>query len=208
MCNASKAHWDKVYSTKSPTEVSWYQAYPGRSLALIRATGAQPTDPIIDIGGGASLLPDQLLAAGFRDITVLDISSEALRTLAQRLGESAKVTLLQQDVTEFRPARLYKVWHDRAVFHFLTDPEDRKRYMSALRQGLQSSGHLIIATFGPQGPERCSGLPVVRYGADALAAQLGHEFELLDSSLEMHRTPSGAGQQFLYCHFRARTSSQ
>ena len=183
--------------------MSWYQAHPGRSLALIRATGAHPTDPIIDVGGGASLLSDQLLAAGFQDITVLDISSEALRTLAQRLGESAKVTLLQQDVTEFRPTRRYKVWHDRAVFHFLTDPKDRKGYSSALRHGLQPGGHLIIATFGPQGPERCSGLPVVRYDADTLATQLGHEFELLDSSLEVHMTPSGAGQQFLYCHFRA-----
>src|SRR4026209_1470630 len=175
MCNASKAHWDKVYSTKLPTEVSWYQAHPGRSLALIRGTGAQPTDPIIDVGGGASLLSDQLLAAGFQDSTVLDISSEVLRALAQRLGESAKVTLLQQDVTEFRPTRRYKVWHDRAVFHFLTDPKDRDGYISALRQGLQPRGHLIIATFGPQGPERCSGLPVVRYGADALATQLGHQ---------------------------------
>lgn len=202
MSDLKKGHWDKVYGTKSPTEVSWYEERPARSLALIQGTGVQPADPIIDVGGGASSLVDELLTAGFQDLTVLDISSEVLSKLAQRLGTCAQVTLLQQDVSEFHPARRYKVWHDRAVFHFLTDPDDRVRYVSALRQALQPDGHLIIATFGPQGPERCSGLPIARYDAGALSIQLGKEFELMNSSLDVHMTPWGAEQQFLYCHFR------
>jgi trans-aconitate methyltransferase len=173
MTDARRAHWDKVYGSKALSQVSWYEPKPDQSLTRIRDTGVRPRDPIIDVGGGASLLIDELLRAGFRDVTVLDVSAEVLSTLRDRLGErGASVTLLQEDVTAFRPTRRYALWHDRAVFHF-----------------------------GPAGPDRCSGLPVMRYDASALAVELGAEFQLIDSSLVVHHTPWGAQQQFLYCRF-------
>jgi SAM-dependent methyltransferase len=200
--DARRAHWDQVYGSKAIDQVSWYEPTPERSLALIRSTGIASSEPIIDVGGGASYLIDELLNAGFCDLTVLDISGEVLGSLRERLGErAAGVTLLQEDITAFRPPRRYAVWHDRAVFHFLTEPGDRRGYIHALREGLQPNGHAIIATFGPAGPERCSGLPVVRYDASSLTKELGNEFRLVDSSLVTHQTPWGAEQQFLYCRF-------
>lgn len=201
--DARRAHWDKVYGSKAVNEVSWYEAAPERSLALIRSTGIGRSDAIIDVGGGASFLVDELLSSGYVDVAVLDISGTVLDSLRQRLGERASaVSFLQEDVTAFRPARRYSVWHDRAVFHFLTEPEDRRRYVDALRAALTTQGHVILATFGPAGPERCSGLPVVRYDARSLAAELGSEFHPVASFLAVHRTPWNAEQQFLYSRFR------
>lgn len=203
MTEAKISHWDTVYGTKPSTDVSWYEAVPAKSLALIGASGVQLRDPIIDVGGGASFLAEELLSRGYRDITVLDISSAVLAKLRMRLGTRAQVvTLVQEDMTTFRAHRRFALWHDRAVFHFLTNAEDRKRYVEALQCALQPDGHLIIATFGPQGPERCSGLNVARYDAAGLTTELGADFALVESSLEMHRTPRGASQQFLYCRFR------
>lgn len=188
--NSRQAHWDKIYGSKSVTDVSWYEAHPAKSLELIRATGVRPTDPIIDVGGGASLLVDELLDAGYRDLTVLDISPEVLQKLRERLGaRAASVTFIQQDVTVFQPARRYALWHDRAVFHFLIQPQDRERYVAVLHRSLVPIGHVIMATFGPSGPERCSGLPTMRYDANSLAAELGSDFTLADSSLNVHRMP-------------------
>jgi SAM-dependent methyltransferase len=200
--DSSKKHWDQVYGTKSSYYVSWYEAHPGKSLELIRATGALPADPIIDIGSGASFLVDKLIDAGYLDLTVLDISAEVLKKLQTRLGPRGDaVTFLPRDVTAFRPDRRYAVWHDRAVFHFLVQRKDRERYVDILRRALSPKGHVVIATFGPSGPERCSGLATLRYDADTLATELGDDFSLVDSSISVHRTPSGVEQSFLYCRF-------
>jgi SAM-dependent methyltransferase len=185
-----QAHWDRVYKTKANTEVSWYEERPTRSLELIRASGVRQSDAIIDVGGGAARLVDELLLAGYNDLTVLDISAEVLVRLRERLGAAAeRVALVREDITAFRPARRYALWHDRAV------------YVETLRRALEPDGHLILATFGPQGPQRCSDLPVERYDHTALAAEVGKEFRLLDWSLVVHRTPRGVEQQFLYCRF-------
>jgi SAM-dependent methyltransferase len=203
MSEATKPHWDDVYGRRSLNDVSWYQAEPTKSLELIRSSGVGRDASIIDVGGGASFLVDRLLSEGYQDLTVLDISSEVLRKVRDRLGPSAeRVTLVQADVTEFRPTRRYRLWHDRAVFHFLVDQRDRARYVAVLKQALEAGGHVIIATFGPEGPERCSGLPVQRYAAETLAQALGPDFTLVESFLDVHRTPSGAAQQFLFCHLR------
>ena len=201
--NQTHAHWDAVYQRKRPTEVSWYEPSPATSVAFIHASKLRSTDPIIDVGGGASLLVDELLRQGYTDLTVLDISGTALQTVRSRLGEHPTgVQLLEADVLSFEPTRRYALWHDRAVFHFLVEAVDRKRYIAALQRGLLEDGHVVIATFGPQGPEKCSGLPVRRHDSTTLAAELGNEFALTDSALVLHRTPSGAEQQLLYCHFQ------
>jgi SAM-dependent methyltransferase len=202
MAHAGQSHWDAVYERKGTAEVSWYESRPEKSLELIQSAGIARTDPIIDVGAGASFLVDELLAAGYGDLTVLDVSASALDKLRTRVGAAAySVMLLHQDVTAFRPARQYALWHDRGVFHFLVQREDRERYVNALRQGVCPGGHVLMATFGPAGPERCSGLPTVRYDAQTLAAELGAEFRLAESSLVVHQTPSSARQQFLYCLF-------
>lgn len=194
-----KVHWERVYETRQPTEVSWFQPVPEKSLALIRRTGIGASDAIVDAGGGASTLVDNLLAAGFQDVSVLDISANALLKSQERLGEIAsEVTWIEADVTEFTPARQYDLWHDRAVFHFLTDAADRDRYVDVVRRSLRSRGHLVLATFGPQGPMRCSGLDICRYGIEQLTDLLGTDFELQSHELDEHRTPSGSAQQFLY----------
>jgi SAM-dependent methyltransferase len=205
MTDSRQAHWDKVYSTKAVTDASWYEAHPAKSLELILATGVTPAEAIIDVGGGASFLVDALLNAGYRDLTVLDISTEVLQKLRERLStRAASVALIQADVTTFQPTRHYALWHDRAVFHFLVEREDRERYVASLRRALLPNGHAIISTFGPSGPDRCSGLPIARYDASALTAELGSDFALASSSLAVHRTPLGAEQQFLHCHFTRR----
>lgn len=202
MTPARQHHWDTVYGSKAVTEVSWYEAHPNKSLELIRSARIELTDPIIDVGGGASSLVDDLLDAGYRDLTVLDVSATVLDQLRARLGANApRVTLLHQDVTGFEPESRYALWHDRAVFHFLVERADRERYVDALRRTLRPDGHLVIATFGPSGPDRCSGLPTLRYDAAALTAEMGSDFNLIGSSLRIHRTPWNAPQQFLYCRF-------
>ena len=197
----AKAHWEHIYTTKAPMQVSWYQEHPDHSLRLIQRTGVQQTDPIIDVGGGASTLVDDLLAAGFQAITVLDISAAALQLARRRIGADAdKVTWIEADITRTSlPAHTYALWHDRAVFHFLTQPADRQHYIDAMRQSIRPGGHLIMATFAPDGPPQCSGLDVVRYSPDSLLRELGRGFELVESTSESHHTPWGAEQKFMYC---------
>lgn len=201
-----KAHWSQVYQTKAPTEVSWYQTEPTLSLALIKDTGIAPTDPIIDVGAGASTLADHLIGRGYRDLTVLDISAEALATARARLGQQAvAITWLEGDITTVTlPAQRYAVWHDRAVFHFLTDPEARQRYVAQVSHALRPGGHVIIATFAPDGPEKCSGLDVMRYDAISLHQVFGGGFDLISSTREVHQTPWGSEQRFSYCYCRRR----
>jgi SAM-dependent methyltransferase len=195
------AHWERVYRTKRPDDVSWFRSHLEMSLALIQRTGVSLDAPIIDIGGGASTLVDDLLASGYRDVTVLDVSASALDVTRTRLGSGASaVTWLADDVTEARlPHEHFAVWHDRAVFHFLVDPAERDRYIAQVRHAVARGGHVVVATFGPDGPQRCSGLPTARYDADALHTVFGDDFEMVDRREERHHTPAGAVQQFVYC---------
>lgn len=177
---------------------------PAKSLTLIRATGVRLTAPILDVGGGASSLVDHLLDAGYRDVSILDIASGALAHARARLGAAAaQVTWIEADVTEFEPSRSYAVWHDRAVYHFLTEATDRALYHDVLRRALESRGHFVLATFGPEGPTRCSGLEVQRYSVERVAALLGPGFRLRAHEIEEHRTPMGTTQQFLYGWWQA-----
>jgi len=199
-----KTHWEHIYETKAPTQVSWYQEHARYSLQFIQNTGAQKTDHIIDIGAGASTLVDDLLAAGFQQISVLDISATALQLARQRLGSRAvDVHWIEADITQANlPQQAYDVWHDRAVFHFLTQSSDRQRYVAAVRQSVRKGGHVIIATFAPDGPDRCSGLEVMRYSPKNLHGEFGNGFELVDSTYETHHTPFGKEQKFIYCYCR------
>ena len=200
----SKVHWEKVYSTKATNAVSWFQEHADLSLRLIRATGAAADSAIIDVGGGASTLVDDLLASGFINLTVLDLSAAALSAARSRVGiRASSVNWLEADVTKTSFAmHTYDVWHDRAVFHFLTAPEDRAAYTRAVLHAVRPGGHVIIASFAEDGPTQCSGLPVVRYSAGDLHAVLGDRFSLLSHQKEAHHTPFGTVQQFVYCHFR------
>jgi len=199
-----REHWERIYREMQPNELSWYQTDPTLSLALLEAAGILPDDPIIDVGGGASPLVDRLLERGFRDITVLDIAHTALAQVRLRLGPAAeRISLIRADITQFRSARKYALWHDRAVFHFLTDPINRRAYVGALTAALRPSAHVIIATFALDGPPRCSGLDVARYDPDGLASQLGGGFHLLRVEQEQHMTPAQRVQHFQYCLFRA-----
>jgi ubiquinone/menaquinone biosynthesis C-methylase UbiE len=200
----SKSHWENIYETKDATKVSWFQQHPELSLRFIEQTGVNKAGQIIDVGGGASTLVDDLLAKGFENVTVLDISGAALQVAQQRLGPLAgKVTWLEASITETElPESFYDVWHDRAVFHFLTRPEDRARYTKAVQRSVKTGGHVIVATFGLEGPLRCSGLDVVRYSPDSLHEEFGKDFELVDSSTELHHTPFGTEQKFTYCYCR------
>lgn len=203
-----KSHWEKVYESKQPTEVSWFQTHPSLSLKLIEATGIGKQQAIIDVGGGASVLVDSLLAAGFQQLTVLDISAAAIRYAKERLGARAtSVEWYEADVTNFVPPHRFVLWHDRAVFHFLTDATARQNYVRVLNDSLTPDGHLIIATFAIDGPPKCSGLDVVRYDAKSLGAELGTGFELLETRDETHVTPWQTEQKFTYCRFRRRGAS-
>jgi SAM-dependent methyltransferase len=205
MSEDSVAHWTDVYEHKDPDEVSWYQPEPTRSLQLIDSAHLPLDAAIIDVGGGASKLALRLLEAGYTDVTVADISPSALARATAEAGQAAgRISWVLADARRHVFARRYDVWHDRAVFHFMVTPHDRAAYLATLRRSLRPGGHLIIATFGPEGPERCSGLPTARYDTDALSAVLGGEFLLVRSGLETHRTPGGSEQQFLYAHFRRR----
>jgi 2-polyprenyl-3-methyl-5-hydroxy-6-metoxy-1,4-benzoquinol methylase len=202
----AKQHWDKVYASKGEKRVSWFQEHALTSLELIRRTAVPKDARIIDVGGGASTLVDDLLAEGYRNVTILDLSAEALQTAKRRLGgDGARVGWIEADVTEtVLPARHYDVWHDRAVFHFLTDPGARRKYVEAVLRSVKPGGHVIVATFGPQGPLQCSGLPIVRYSPESLHDEFGGQFLLVEHKEESHVTPAGAVQQFIYCYCRTR----
>jgi SAM-dependent methyltransferase len=196
-------HWETIYRTKSPDRVSWFRPHLETSLALIERAAHRRSAPIIDVGGGASTLIDDLIQRGYRNLTILDISQAALAAAQSRLGSAASlVRWIRADITraEF-PQHSFDVWHDRAVFHFLTAAEDRLAYVRALTPAVSPGAHVIISTFGPEGPIRCSGLDVRRYDADSLQNELGAQFHLIESSTELHETPFGTTQQFLYCHF-------
>jgi 2-polyprenyl-3-methyl-5-hydroxy-6-metoxy-1,4-benzoquinol methylase len=196
------AHWQAVYTTKAENQVSWFQENPETSLRLIKEAKTSPDSSIIDIGGGASRLVDALLAQGFRSLAVLDISAAALDAVKTRLGpQSAHVDWIVADIIEWRPARTYDIWHDRAAFHFLTETADRNAYIDRLKSALAPGGQVIISTFALDGPEKCSGLSVQRYDAKRLANALGSSFELADSFAEAHRTPWGAIQHFQFSRF-------
>jgi trans-aconitate methyltransferase len=196
-------HWQKVYTSKGENELSWFQENPAPSLELIERVGANPTSDIIDIGGGASRLVDALIERGFRDITVLDLSEAALAKAKARLGDGAKrVQWVASDVTTWEPPQRFDIWHDRAAFHFLTEARDRAAYLSRLRRALKPGGHAIIATFAPDGPERCSGLPIMRYDAASLAQTLGDGFALVDARSHQHTTPWHSVQRFQFSIFR------
>jgi len=197
-----KQHWDTVYTNKSPLEVSWYQREPHLSLELIAATGLPKDVPMIDVGGGASVLVDRLLAAGYSQLSVLDISGRALAHARARLGaNAARVEWLEADITVFVPPHPYHLWHDRAVFHFLTVAEDRRRYVDNLRRALVPGGHLIIAAFAIGGPLQCSNLDIVQYDAAKLCRELGEGFRLVEEREERHTTPARKEQKFGYYRF-------
>lgn len=200
----SKTHWERVYRDKEPSEVSWFQDHPTRSLALIQAAVRVDQAHIIDVGGGASVLVDCLLDLGCPDITVVDISGAALARSRDRLGaRSDRIHWVEADITEARLAgHAYDLWHDRAVFHFLTTPELRRAYMNVLSASLKPGGAVVIATFADDGPLKCSGLDVARYSAQSLASELGDSFELVESEREVHRTPWDSEQAFVICLFR------
>jgi SAM-dependent methyltransferase len=198
-----EAHWQAVYQQKAPEEVSWFEPLPEQSLALIEESRVDRDAALIDVGGGESRLAGKLLERGYMDITVADISPAALEKARSELGERAgTVEWVVADVREHDFGRQFELWHDRAVFHFLVDETDRERYLQTLRSSLRPGGHLIMATFGPDGPTRCSDLPVHRYGKKELHLTLGRQFEVISSRLDMHRTPSGTDQQFLFLHLR------
>ena len=201
-----QAHWQKVYQTKGERTVSWFQERPDISLDLIRATGVDTNASIIDIGGGASRLVDALISEGFKVISVLDLSEKALATSRTRLGaEGAQVQWIVADITRWQPSQTYDVWHDRAALHFLTDPKDRAAYVERVLKAVRIGGHVIIGTFAPDGPGRCSGLPVVRHDATTLGELLGPSFALAETRRHDHQTPSGSIQRFQFSRFqRAR----
>jgi len=198
----SKEHWEKVYREKSPLAVSWYQREPHLSLALIDKTAVPLDAPVIDIGGGASTLVDRLCERGYTNVSVLDLSAAALAHSKHRLAQAgARVHWYEEDVIRFRPPQRYALWHDRAVFHFLTKGADREAYVDVLKQALAPGGHLVMLTFALDGPARCSGLDIVQYDAEKLSAELGAEFVLLETGREAHLTPSGNQQNFAYFRF-------
>jgi 2-polyprenyl-3-methyl-5-hydroxy-6-metoxy-1,4-benzoquinol methylase len=200
-----QAHWQNVYQTKAEDEVSWFQSSPTISLDLIRATGVSRDASIVDIGAGASRLIDALVEAGFTALTALDLSESALAVAKARLADrAATVDWFVGDVTTWQPSRTYDVWHDRAAFHFLTDTGDQLTYANCVQQAVRPGGHVIIATFALDGPERCSGLPVVRHDQSSIGRLLGDSFELAESLREDHHTPNGAIQRFQFSRFRRR----
>jgi 2-polyprenyl-3-methyl-5-hydroxy-6-metoxy-1,4-benzoquinol methylase len=200
----SAAHWETIYRTKAPDAVSWYRPHLDVSLDLIQRSAQSRSAAIIDVGGGESTLVDDLVQRGFDNITVLDISNTALETTKKRLGEAGeRVHWLAADVTRVSlPHRSFDVWHDRAVFHFLTAPEDQAAYVRNVLDATRPGGFAIVSTFGPEGPTRCSGLDVIRYDSETLHARFGAGFRLIESSKEVHYTPWGGAQQFLYCYCR------
>ncbi len=199
-----KEHWEQVYSSKPSDRLGWYKPRLGTSLEWITALRLDKGAPVIDVGGGASTLIDDLLAEGYSEVTVLDIAEPALELLKTRLGDKGSaVNWLCGDITNIElPENAFALWHDRAVFHFLTETEDQRRYRQNLCRALRPGGYLIIGTFAPEAPPKCSGLPVQRYDRDLLCRTLGDEFKLQRHQKEMHITPGGVEQMYLYCEFR------
>ena len=200
----AKRHWEDVYSLKAAEDVSWFQEHAERSLRLIREAGVCRSAAIIDVGGGASTLVDDLLASGYSNLTVLDLSGGALAAAKTRLGSRASaVRWLEADIVDAPlPRHGYDLWHDRAVFHFLTTAQQRQAYVGAVLRAVKPGGHVIVATFAEDGPQMCSGLPVMRYRADELHAEFGEQFVLLKHERESHLTPTGVEQRFVYCYWR------
>lgn len=198
----AKAHWERIYASVAPNQLSWYRPHLDASLRLIERAARDHSTAIIDVGGGESTFVDDLLSHGFRNITVLDISQTAIEVNKRRLGERADdVHWIVGDITKAElPKSAYDVWHDRAVFHFLTQPSDRIAYVRQAAHAVKPGGHVIVSTFGLEGPTKCSGLDVVRYDAESLHREFGVDFRLLESVKELHQTPFGTVQQFLYCH--------
>jgi len=194
-------HWERIYGTKAPEAFSWYQPHLELSLKIIERAAPDFSASIIDVGGGESTLVDDLLADGYKNVTVLDVSRTAIDVSKKRLGEASEhVKWLVADITKAElPSCAYDIWHDRAVFHFLTAIDERRAYVRQVAHAVKPRGHVIVSTFGPEGPTKCSGLDVVRYDADSLHEEFGVHFHLLDHSEELHRTPLGTVQQFLYC---------
>ena len=197
----ARSHWETVYITKAPEVVSWYRPHLEKSLEIIREIAPDRSVSIIDVGGGESTLVDDLLARGYQNVAVLDVSPTAIEVTKRRLGKAAdRVQWVVGDITNVElPSNAYDVWHDRAVFHFLTAMEQRVAYVRQVGRAVKPGGHVLVSTFGPQGPTKCSGLEVVRYDAESLHAEFGVPFRLLESFKELHETPFGTTQQFLYC---------
>lgn len=196
-------HWDAAYRDRGHRGVSWFEAEPKLSLELIGVLGISSDTAVVDVGGGASYLADRLVSRGFRDVTVLDVSEEALVEGRRRIGTEAAVSWLHDDVLTWHPRRRYGLWHDRAVFHFLTDPRDRKRYLDCLSAAIEPGGGVIVATFAEDGPEYCSGLPVSRYSATELSLTVGAWLEPVEVRRELHTTPWGTTQPFTWLAARA-----
>ena len=207
---SDREHWDAVYKTKAGDQVSWYRPHLDRSLAVIEEVAPDRAAAIGDIGGGESTLVDDLLARGYHDLTVLDLAPSAIVGARARLGAVAdRVHWLEADITTVElPEQRYDVWHDRAVFHFLTLAEDRAAYVQQTLRAVRPQGYVLVAAFGPEGLDKCSGLPVVRYDADHLHDEFGNAFQMLDSAVELHRTPAGTVQQFTYCLCRVGAGSR
>lgn len=197
-------HWENVYQTKGRDEVSWFREHLDTSLRMITNTGVSKDAAIIDVGGGNSTLVDDLLAAGFVDVSVLDISSKAISDSKLRLGSDAEnINWFVADITAVElPEAHYDVWHDRAVFHFLTDAEDRRKYVELVMRSVKVGGHIIVASFSLEGPQKCSGLDVVRYSQETMHDEFGAAFKLVESIGETHNTPFGTTQAFVYCYCR------
>lgn len=203
-----RQHREQVYAENSPLSVCWYQEKPLLSLQLIQDAALARDVPVIDVGGGASLLVDHLLDSGYTDLTVLDVAAQALGHAQQRLGEAARrIRWLACDITEFVPGRLYGLWHDRAALHFLTSAEDRQKYVAILKKAVSYGGHAILATFAPGGPSRCSGLDIKQYDDEKMSALLGSDFGLLQQRTETHRTPAGGARKFAYFYLRRTAKS-
>lgn len=199
-----KTHWERVYETKSNRQVSWFREHLDNSLRMILQTKVGKDAAIIDVGGGSSTLADDLLEHGFADVSVLDISAKALEKSKARLGKrAAQIEWIEADITQVSlPDNHYDVWHDRAVFHFLTDAEDRRKYVELVMRSLKVGGHIIVASFGENGPNKCSGLEVVRYSPETMHNEFGGGFKLVKSLNETHETPFGTTQEFVYCYCR------
>jgi SAM-dependent methyltransferase len=204
-----KSHWEEIYKTKPSTEVSWYQMRPALSLKLIEVTGIEKGQSIIDGGGGSSTLVDCLLDEGYEDLAVLDISGRSLMIARARLGDrEGDVEWYEANATEFQPPRQFDLWHDRAVFHFLTDEQDRRKYVNVLKEALMPEGYFVIATFAIDGPKRCSGLDTVQYDEESMSLELGDEFTLMEKTDEKHITPGGKEQKFTYLLYQRRPLRQ
>jgi len=199
----ARVYWDRVYRSRGPARVSWYQAFPTASLEMLDALGIGPNASLVDVGGGASTLVDELLASGWRDLSVVDASPQAVAVAAERVGDSP-VNWVVEDVLHWRPARHYQVWHDRALFHFLTAEADRATYLERMRCALRPGSWVVVGTFAEDGPPQCSGLPVVRYDAESLGQALGPDLEMCVSRREEHLTPAAVVQPFTWVGMRVR----